>query len=94
MRLSSTNVRAVRATLFSPGSKRRLVRSSKGNLWLGWGVYCGVPCTLAAFVIAGPLGLLVLAATIAALVIGAHVEKTRQVLDDLDRHAAERRHVQ
>lgn len=88
--MSSTKVEGLHATL-SPGAKGRSVRSSNGNLWLGWGVYCGVPGTLAAFAIAGPLGLLVLAATITAIVIGSRVEKTRQVQDDIDRRAANRR---
>lgn len=67
------------------------MRSSNGNLWLGWGVYCGVPSTFAAFGIAGPLGFLVLAATITVITIGVRVEKTRDVLDAIDRHNAERR---
>lgn len=61
------------------------MRSSKGNWWLGWGFYCGVPGTLVAFGVAGPLGLLVLAATITAIVIGVRVEKTRKILDEMDR---------
>jgi len=67
------------------------MRGSAGNLWLGWGVYCGIPATLVAFGIAGPLGLLVLIATTVAIVIGVRVEKTRAVLDEIDRHTAQRR---
>lgn len=67
------------------------MRANGGNLWLGLGFYCGVPGTLVALGIAWPLGLLVLVATIAAIVIGVHVEKNADVLDEIDRHVAERR---
>jgi hypothetical protein len=66
------------------------MRSSQGNLWLGWGAFCGIPATITAFGIGGPLGLLVLAGTVVAIVIGVRVERTRKTLDDLDEWNARR----
>lgn len=66
------------------------MRSRDGSLWLGLGVYGGVPGTLVAFGIAWPLGLLVLLGTIAAISVGVHVEKTHDVLDEIDRQHADR----
>lgn len=62
-----------------------------GNLWLGWGVLCGVPGTIAAFAIKWPLGLVVGCATLAAIWYGAHLESEADAQRKLDEETDARR---
>lgn len=56
----------------------------KGNLWFGWGVFCGIPGTIVAFAIKWPLGVVVGGVTLAALWYGAHLEREADVQRKLD----------
>lgn len=47
---------------------------TRGNGWLGWAAFCGIPATLLALGIAWPLGLLIGGATIVAFIVGKNVE--------------------
>lgn len=59
----------------------------RGNLWLGWAIYGGVPGTLVAFAIGWPLGLLVGAGAVVAFVVGSRIERERDARDRLDRES-------
>lgn len=59
-------------------------RNTTGGALLGWGVFCGIPATLVAFALTGPLGLLVLAGTVAAIWTGIRLEREQDALDQIE----------
>lgn len=58
---------------------------------MGLALFCGVPGTLAAFMIAWPLGLLIGTGAVVAFLAGRHMEQEQDARESMDREEQARR---